>query len=212
MNLADNAERIASATLERAGDRERFIIALAGPPGVGKSTLSEALVDEFARLGQGAAIVPMDGFHLDNMVLDARGQRDRKGAPFTFDAGGFAALLKRLRAETGRDVAIPVFDRGLDLARAGGRIVTPDRRILIAEGNYLLLDQPPWRDMTDLFDMTVMLTAEKSELRDRLVQRWVDHGLPIGEATARAMTNDIPNADLVINRSRHADIVLESSA
>jgi pantothenate kinase len=212
MNLADNAERIASATLERAGDRERFIIALAGPPGVGKSTLSEALVDEFADWDRARQSFRWTAFISTTWSWMLRGQRDRKGAPFTFDAGGFAALLKRLRAETGRDVAIPVFDRGLDLARAGGRIVTPDRRILIAEGNYLLLDQPPWRDMTDLFDMTVMLTADKSELRDRLVQRWVDHGLPIGEATARAMTNDIPNADLVINRSRHADIVLESSA
>lgn len=189
----------------------RFLIALAGPPAVGKSTLSETLRDEFERQGEHAAIVPMDGFHLDNAVLEARGHLARKGAPFTFDAEGFRALLVRLRAETRQEIAIPVFDRSLDLARAGGRLVAPEHRVLIVEGNYLLLDEPPWRDMADLFDLTVMLTADPVELRERLVRRWRDHGLDESDALSRAMSNDIPNAERVIANSRQSDIALESA-
>lgn len=210
MNLADNTRRIADLALERAGDRQRFILALAGPPGVGKSTLSDALIEEFNHRGQSAAVVPMDGYHFDNAVLDARGDRSRKGAPFTFDAEGFAALLQRFGSEADRDIAIPVFDRELDLSRAGGRIIEPGHRFLIAEGNYLLLDQPPWRDMADLFDMSVMLTASPEVLSQRLIQRWLDHGLSAPEATARALGNDIPNAELVLQSSQSADVVLES--
>lgn len=211
MTLDTNAREIVRAALDRAADQKRFIIALAGPPGVGKSTLSERLLTEFRQRDQSAAIVPMDGFHLDNDVLETRGHRPRKGAPFTFDADGFAALLGRLRAEPDKSIAIPVFDRGLDLARAGGRIIGPELRFLIIEGNYLLLDQPPWVHLSDLFDLTVMLKANAEELRARLVQRWVDYKMSFEDATSRAMGNDIPNADLVINNSRAADLSLECS-
>jgi pantothenate kinase len=211
VNLADNTRRIADLALKRAGDRQRFILALAGPPGVGKSTLSDALINEFDQRGQSAAVVPMDGFHFDNAVLDARGDRSRKGAPFTFDADGFAALMRRLGNEPDRDIAIPVFDRALDLSRACGRIIGPGHRFVIAEGNYLLLDQPPWRDMAGVFDMTVMLTASPEVLSQRLIQRWLDHGLSEPEATARALGNDIPNAELVLQSSRVADVVLENT-
>jgi pantothenate kinase len=210
LTLEDNAQLIAREALERAGARPRFVIALAGPPGVGKSTLSEALLAAFDTHGEAAAIVPMDGFHLDNAVLEDRGDLDRKGAPFTFDADGFAALLNRLRNQADRDVVIPVFDRLHDLSRAGGRVIPAGQRVLIAEGNYLLLDQSPWRDMADLFDMTVMLTAPAQILRTRLIRRWIDHNLTEADAVARAMHNDIPNAELVLHASRPADITLEN--
>lgn len=228
MSLDDNARLIAKAVTARIQAEEavpgrevpggssvessaRFLLALAGPPGVGKSTLSEILRDQFARQGEAAAIVPMDGFHLDNAVLEARGEMPRKGAPFTFDADGFRALLARLRAEPDQEIAIPVFDRTLDLARAGGRMITPQHRLLIVEGNYLLLDEPPWRDMAGLFDLSVMLTAAPEELRERLVRRWRDHGLNEREALWRAMSNDIPNAERVIAGSRQPDIMVDSA-
>lgn len=207
-----NAARVADRAIGNAGEAGRFVIALAGPPGVGKSALSEALVAEFERRGHGAAIVPMDGFHLDNAVLAARGTLPRKGAPFTFDIDGYAALLKRLRAEPGRDIAVPVFDRALDLSRAGGRIVTAGHRFLIAEGNYLLLDDPAWASMAEQFDLTVMLTAGLDELRQRLTDRWLEHGLDPERALARALSNDIPNAELVVGKSRGADLVLSTAA
>lgn len=210
MMLADNAARVAEIAIDRAGESRRFVIALAGPPGVGKSTLSEALVAEFEVRGQRAAIVPMDGFHLDNGVLEERGDLVRKGAPFTFDADGYAALLWRLRVEPDRDIAVPVFDRDLDLARAGGRMITPEHRFLIAEGNYLLLPDPPWAQLADLFDLTVMLRVEPEELRRRLVERWLAHGLDPDAALTRALSNDIPNSELVLRESIMADLEISN--
>lgn len=165
---------------------------------------------EFAKRGQSAAIVAMDGFHLDNAVLEARGILARKGAPFTFDADGYAALLRRLRTEPNSDIAVPVFDRKLDLARAGGSIITPKHRFLIAEGNYLLLDDPAWAQMAGLFDLTIMLKADMAELRERLIKRWLGYGLDADQAGARALSNDIPNAELVVSKSIKADLEISS--
>ena len=211
MAVQDNATRLATEAIARAGDSRRFVIAIAGPPGVGKSTLSETLIAELARRDQAAAVVPMDGFHFDNAVLQKRGTLARKGAPFTFDADGYAALLTRLRTEPDRDIVVPVFDRKLDLARAGGLIVTPDHRFLIAEGNYLLLDDPAWTPMVDLFDLTVMLTAPVDVLSRRLTDRWLGLGLDPEQARNRALANDIPNAELVIRKSLKADLEISSA-
>ncbi|MDZ4094215.1 MAG: nucleoside/nucleotide kinase family protein [Paracoccaceae bacterium] len=199
-------DALAQAIRAKAAGEGRFVTALAGPPGAGKSTLAETLR---ATLGAGARIVPMDGFHLDNAVLDARGLRPRKGAPETFDADGFLHLMHRLRQ--GGDVAIPVFDRGMDLARAAADIVTDADRFLIVEGNYLLLDEAPWPALAPFFDLTVCIDVPEAELERRLIRRWLDHGLAPDAARARALSNDIPNARRVLARSRPAQIVLRQS-
>ncbi|WEF22892.1 hypothetical protein [Paracoccus sp. S3-43] len=123
---------------------------MAGAPGSGKSTLAEALV---ARLDD-AVLVPMDGFHLDDRVLSARGLLARKGAVETFDAEGFAVLVERL-ALRGTEVIFPVFDRSREIAVAGAGVVAPHHRIVVIEGNYLLLDAAPWNRLR--FDLTVWL-------------------------------------------------------
>lgn len=174
----------------------RPLVAVAGAPGSGKSTLAEALV---ARV-PGAVLLPMDGFHLDNRVLDARGQRARKGAPETFDAAGFVALLARVRA--GDEVVFPVFDRDRDLAIAGAGIIDATTRLVVVEGNYLLLDADPWRQAR--YDLTVTLDVPEAELRRRLTARW--QGL--GADVAAHLANDLANASLVIRGSRPADLVL----
>lgn len=212
MELAAAAAHLAQTAIDRAGDRRRYVIALAGPPGAGKSTVSDALVAEFSHRGQRSAIVPMDGFHLDNAVLIERGTLARKGAPFTFDADGYANLLKRLTGEPDNEIAVPVFDRSLDLSRAGGRMIAPQDRFLIAEGNYLLLGSEPWTEMTGFFDLTVMLKADMAELRERLLARWLEHGLDREAALERAMSNDIPNAELVIDQSVKADMVVSTDS
>jgi pantothenate kinase len=130
----------------------------------------------------------------------------RKGAPETFDAGGFTHLLKRLRSAG--EVAIPVFDRDADLARAGADVVGAGDRILIVEGNYLLLDRAPWSTLRPLFDLTIFLATPEAELERRLIQRWRDQGLSPEAARVRAEGNDLPNARLVARHSAPADITL----
>lgn len=184
----------------------RIVVAIAGAPGAGKSTLAEAVVN---RLGPQAALVPMDGFHLDNAILDARGRRFNKGSPDTFDVGGFESIIRRLKA--GGEVIVPVFDRNRDLSVGSARIVPPEARVIVAEGNYLLLRDDPWAALAPLWDITVFLDVPEEELERRLIARWNHHGLSPEEGRRRAYDNDIPNARAVIARSSPADITLTPS-
>jgi pantothenate kinase len=192
---------LAALIRERAAGQGRFITALAGAPGSGKSTLAAEVV---AALGAGARVVPMDGFHYDDEVLEARGQRARKGAPYTFDAQGFLHLIRRLRAED--EVAFPVFDRSMELSRAAADVVTKADRFLVVEGNYLLLNEPPWDALAPLFDLTVFLDVPIAELDRRLLARWAHYGKTPAEARAWIDGNDMPNIEKVIHHSRAADV------
>lgn len=179
---------------------DRVLVALAGAPGSGKSTLAGELV---ARL-EHAVLVPMDGFHLDDRVLERRGLRSRKGAVETFDAEGFAALIARL-ALPGAEVIFPVFDRQRELAVAGAGVVAATDRVVVIEGNYLLLGRAPWNRLR--YDLTVAIDVPEAELRRRLEARWrgldKDH-----EAVSAHLLNDLSNAALVVADSRAADLVL----
>lgn len=190
-------------------DERRCIVAIAGPPGSGKSTFAERLdADLNARSAGSAAILPMDGYHFDDMVLVPRGLRPRKGAPETFDVAGFAHMIGRLRDNTEPEIAVPVFDRSIEIARAGGRLISRSVRMVIVEGNYLLLDQPPWNTLN--FDITVMIDAEREILRERLIKRWLDLGSSVSEASAKVDGNDMINVDLVQNSRRAADFLLST--
>ncbi|MEM9581268.1 MAG: phosphoribulokinase, partial [Pseudomonadota bacterium] len=142
-----------------ARGRTRLLVGIAGGPGSGKSTLAGHLA---AQLGPGAAVLPMDGFHLDNAELILLGLLDRKGAPETFDAAGFVALIKRLR-ET-QAVRYPTFDRTADCTLPDAGEIGAGTQIVLVEGNYLLLTTPPWSDLADLFDITVHLEVDRAML------------------------------------------------
>ena len=196
---------IAATIFKRAGKAQRFIVAIAGPPGAGKSTLSAALHDV---LPAGTAeVVPMDGFHFDDSVLEKRGLRPRKGAPETFDFAGFEVLLKRIRAGE-PDIAIPVFDRSIELSRAAASIIATDTRFILAEGNYLLLDEEPWNRLAPLFDLTIFVDVTRGELEKRLRQRWHEHGRSDEDAMAWITSNDMPNIERVLARRRPADLII----
>jgi pantothenate kinase len=199
MTPADLADLIR----QKAKGQGRFLVALAGPPAAGKSTLAAELV---TALGQGAKAVPMDGFHYDDAVLIARGARARKGAPDTFDVQGFLHLLRRLRHEA--EVAIPLFDRALEISRAGADIIGPADQILVVEGNYLMFDQAPWPEAAALFDLTVWIDVPMAELERRLLLRWAMYGKTDVEARAWIEGNDLPNIRAVIAGSAPADVVL----
>lgn len=200
---------IAATIFRRAGKARRFVVAIAGPPGAGKSTLSSAL---HGVLPEGAVeVVPMDGFHYDDAVLERRGLRSRKGAPETFDFAGFEVLLKRIRAGE-PDIAIPVFDRSVELSRAAASVIGAAVRFVLVEGNYLLLDEEPWLRLAPLFDFSIFLDVPRGELERRLRQRWHEHGRSEADALAWIASNDMPNIERVLARRRPADLILHDRA
>lgn len=201
------AGELASLVLERAEGQSRFVVAIAGPPGSGKSTLARQLVDRLNGRRDQAALLPMDGFHFDNRVLGNLGLVSRKGAPETFDFDGFFRLFSAIRTMES-PIYAPAFDRELDLARAGALEIRGDHRMIVAEGNYLLLDGEPWTKLAGLFDLTVFLNVAEDELERRLIRRWLDHGHDRQAAERRARGNDMVNARLVNSRRMPADILL----
>lgn len=202
-------ETIVAEILRRAAKARRFLVAVAGPPGAGKSTLAEALREALLAQGESAEVLPMDGFHMDNGLLEARGLLPRKGAPETFDARGFIDIVDALRAG-GEEVLVPVFDRARELAVAAARAVPPETRFVIAEGNYLLLDEAPWNRLDGRFDFTVFVGPSSEVLEERLRRRWVSYGLSEAQIAWKLDGNDLPNGRRVVENSRPADLVIET--
>jgi pantothenate kinase len=197
-------ELVSQITVDARG-RSRYVFGLAGPPGSGKSTVSARLADAL-----GAVVVPMDGFHLDNAELRSAGLLDVKGAPGTFDAQGFVRLVERLQHADG-PVSAPSFDRVADCTIDAAITVEPDDHIVVVEGNYLLLDQLPWRALRDLFDRTGYLAVDDAKRVERLVARHVRHGRSLEDAREFVRTSDEANAELVAASRHRADMVIDPS-
>ena len=211
--MADSVEvtRIADLLEARAAGGDRVIAALAGAPGSGKSTLAEKLVGKLnARQPGLAAVLPMDGYHYDDLYLVPAGLRPRKGAPMTFDVGGLYHTLKRLRARDEAEVAVPVFDRKIEIARAGARLIPRETGVIVVEGNWLLLNQSPWDRLRPMFDVTVMVEVPEHVLRARLRGRWERLGLSEAEIVAKLEENDLPNGRWVRDGSIAADHVIRN--
>ena len=154
-----------------------------------------------------AALVPMDGFHLDNSVLVQLGRLFRKGAPDTFDAYGLCNAVSAL-AQGGRDVFLPTFDREKDQALAGHLHVRQQTKIIVLEGNYLLLDDEPWNELRPFFTGSIFLAPAIETLEHRLKCRWKGLGFSEEEADQKTYGNDMVNARLVLENSIPADLIL----
>ncbi|MGA1722220.1 MAG: P-loop NTPase fold protein, partial [bacterium] len=155
--------------IQQRSSQGRILVALAGPPGSGKSTLASELESALNQeQPEQAMILPMDGFHYDDLYLVPAGLRPRKGAPQTFDVGGFYHILRRLRERQEEFVAVPVFDRDLEIARAGARLIPAKVPVILVEGNYLLLQQEPWSQLRSQFDVAVLLEVPEAVLGERL--------------------------------------------
>ena len=183
----------------------RQVLGIAGAPGSGKSTLAAAVVDA---VGAAAVLVPMDGFHLSQSALERLGRADRKGAPDTFDAAGYVALLSRARVPGSGTVWAPEFDRHLEEAVAGSIAVEPSATLVVTEGNYLLLDDGDWAGVRPLLDACWFLTTDDAAREQQLVDRHVDHGRTPDAASDWVRTVDGPNARLVAATAGRADLVL----
>jgi len=183
----------------------RVIIGLVGEPGAGKSTLARELV---IKLEGAAALVPMDGFHLSNQVLEQLGRRNRKGAPDTFDAHGFVHLVSRLRYREEDIVYAPNFLRELDESVAAAIPVHRSTPIVILEGNYLLLDEPPWHNVRQYLDTAWYVDLERTVRLHRLAERHQSLGRAPAEAKSWATTQDETNANLIRETRRRAGLII----
>ncbi|MEU9151173.1 nucleoside/nucleotide kinase family protein [Streptomyces sp. NPDC048417] len=195
------------------GRGPRAILGIAGSPGAGKSTLAEHLVRALNGAGEPwVAQVPMDGFHLADVELDRLGLRDRKGAPATFDAAGYAALLRRLREDTGEVVYAPGFERVLEQPLAGAIPVPPTARLVVTEGNYLLLAEGSWARVRTALDEVWFCEIDEAERIRRLVARHEEFGKGHEQAVAWVAGTDQRNADLVAATRDRADLVVPETA
>ena len=155
------------------------------------------LQEELLKAGHPTGLMPMDGFHMDNDRLRERGLLARKGAPETFDLDAFAATLDALTRDG--EVQVPGFDRAADRTVPGALSISPDLKIVVVEGNYLLFDAPGWRDLARFWDFSAFVSADLAQLRQRLIRRWRNHGLAAAAAEARAEGNDVANARRILD-------------
>ena len=204
--LTDRAMRL----LHRAPAGRRVLIGIAGAPGAGKTTLAGRLAAALTAREAVVAHVPMDGFHLADAALDLLGLRDCKGAPDTFDAAGYAALLARIAA--GERVWAPAFERDLEQPIAQAILVPASARIIISEGNYLLLPTQEWRTVASWFDEVWFCELEDEVRRARLIGRHVEFGKTPEEARAWVERLDEVNASIVAATAPAADLLIRLPA
>lgn len=191
--------------LHRLVPGQRLILGIAGAPGSGKSTVAQALQRELEE----AVVVPMDGFHLGNTIIDGTPLRDRKGAPDTFDVGGYVSLLARLVRRDEEVVYAPAFRRSLDEPVAASIAVPQSAPVVITEGNYLLSTLPGWRDIRQHLDEVWFLDLAGETRISRLVERHMHFGMDRDAAVAWANGPDQANAELIAATRDSADRLLK---
>lgn len=198
VNLSELVSRV------RSLPGPRVLLGICGAPGAGKSTLAAQLV---SALGD-AVYLGMDGFHLAQAELTRLGRTDRKGAPDTFDAAGYVSLLRRLRTPTTEVIYAPDFRRDLEEPIAGATPVPPETRVVVTEGNYLLLPDGPWREVRELLTETWFLAPPEDLRRERLLARHQAYGRTEAEARERTLGSDEHNAILINATATTADLII----
>jgi pantothenate kinase len=210
LTLDDLLLRISQLQEEQA---DSVIIGVVGAPGAGKTTLVEQLMEHLNTgnaqpESQRHAHVPMDGYHLADVELTRLGKLDRKGAPDTFDAHGYAALLRRLGEPRRAVVYAPGFERSLEQPLAGAIPVYPSASTILTEGNYLLLDEPGWREVRKQCT-EIWYCDQDDDLRvERLTARHIRFGKTPAAAAEWVQQVDEPNARLIRSTRERADLLV----
>jgi pantothenate kinase len=187
---------------------QRKIVGLIGKPGAGKSTLSAQLIEQ---LGDQAAILNMDGYHFSNLALRELGRADRKGAPDTFDALGFTEILKRVKHEVDQNIYFPVFDRSIEESIAAQGVITPEIKLVITEGNYLLHNDNNWGGVKKFLDESWFIEVDDQIRIERLVNRHHKFGKSKADAHSWATGSDENNAQVVARTRELADVIIKLS-
>jgi len=182
--------------------KERIILGIVGKPGAGKSTMTNHIMEYL--VGKSVALFPMDGFHFSNKVLVETGRRERKGAPDTFDAHGFTSLLGRIKNETTKDIYFPIFHREFEESYAAEGVIPAGTKLVLTEGNYLLLDSPEWEEVRPLLDESWYLAPRDSIRQERLILRHEKYGKNKEEASKWALGSDEKNAEIVESTKKYA--------
>ena len=203
---SEEIQQAAAELRSRLTSGRRFLLGVAGSPGSGKSTFSACLADA---LGTGSAlVVPMDGFHLGNAIIDGTPLRQRKGAPDTFDVGGYLSLLQRLARRDEEVVYAPDFRRTIDEPVAASLAIPASVPVIITEGNYLLNEDPRWQQVRAQLDEVWFIDTPHDVRLARLVERHMLYGMDRAAAEAWANGPDAANARLIeATRSRASRVI-----
>ena len=206
--MAHEIETTVEDLIDRARDLvtgDRALLGITGPPGAGKSTITRQIVNA---IGPVAGTVAMDGYHLAQRVLVAHGSANRKGAPDTFDVGGYVSMLRRLRETTDQTVYVPLFDRTLEEPVGSASPIGPTVRLVVTEGNYLLLEDDEWSSIRGLLDQVWFIDLDQQTRIERLQQRHIEFGDSAAYARRRALGSDEANAELIARTKDAADLLI----
>lgn len=205
--LKDVSEAVARIKDLMDKSNKRIVIGVVGKPGAGKSTLTSQLISNLPK--DSAVLIPMDGYHLSNKQLAKLGISDRKGAFDTFDSDGFVKLLKSVNRESEKDIYFPVFYREIEESYAADGVVPANTKLVITEGNYLLLDRGGWEAVREELDEVWYIEVDDRLRLDRLTKRHQSYGRNYEEAFAWASGSDEKNAELVAKTRDKADVIVE---
>jgi pantothenate kinase len=213
MNRTETVSELANDVLKKLkehGTGARFMLGIVGSPGAGKSTVSQALVDEINRTSgsEVGRVVPMDGYHLSNEELERIGLLAVKGIPNTFDAQAFVQLLEQLRENRGL-VCAPLFDRNIEASIPDAIKILPEHCILVVEGNYLLIQDEPWHRIRELLDEIWFINTSFDVILPRLIERHRQGGRTEEGARAKVESTDMPNAKLIESTKKYADRLID---
>ena len=193
---------------EKSKNKKTFV-GIVGAPCSGKSTISKQLIKILNKDSNIASLLSMDGFHYDNKILKNKNMLDKKGSYKSFDVIGFLSCIKVLK-QAKYNISVPIFDRKKDITIANTKIIKKNTKIVLIEGNYLLLNKKYWQKISSFLDISIFLDVDMKTLKQRAINRWIYYGLKQKEAKKRVINNDMKNTKIMRKYSKKANFILKN--